>query len=168
MIEIPKATDGPLAGFATLNINTSKLLTYLRACKDRAIGYGFGDKDPKLGVFPPDYKLIDCSGFVRTALFYATDGESGKYNFPDGSCNQHAWFEQGGFKGTEYGECSNIDQHVRVGVHAPQGRGGDAIGHIWLVYEGATIESYGGNGPGSHAWNSTWYPESVDACYVLS
>ena len=164
---VPKATTGPLTGFAYLSINISMMIVYIKAAIDKDVKYGFGSKDPNPGQWPIDYSEIDCSGFVRAILAYATCGQSTHAGMPDGSLYEDGWFGSQGFKRTSYYMCSNNDEHVRVGIHRPGGRGGDSTGHIWLVYHGLTLESCGGYGPHRQAWDNEWMLEHVDDCYVL-
>jgi len=167
MLKIAPASAGPLIGFATLNINPSMMLQYAQAAIDKGVDYGFGSKDPNLGTWPIDYSAIDCSGFVRAILAYSTLGQTQRYDMPDGSFLEADWFKAQGFKATTYAMTENVDGHVRVGIHRPGGRGGDSVGHIWLVYRGQSIESYGGNGPGRRPWDHQWFLDHVDECYVL-
>jgi hypothetical protein len=167
MLKITPATAGPLTGFATLNINLSLMLAYIAAAMSKGVQYGFGAKDPNLGTWPIDYHSIDCSGFVRAALAYSTHGQTQRYDMPDGSFLEADWFAAQGFKKTSYDMTANVDEHVRVAIHRPNGHGGDPIGHIWLIFKGQSIESYGGHGPGRRAWNHQWFVDHVDECYVL-
>jgi hypothetical protein len=78
------------------------------------------------------------------------------------------WFAHTEFKRTEYTNCVLPDGFLRVAIHRPGGRGGDATGHIWLVVDGHSVESYGGHGPGERPWNHAWFLEHVDDCFVLA
>ena len=167
-MQLPKQTTGPLAGYATLTVNIGKLIAYYGSCVAHAVKYGLGAKDPHPGTFPPRYGAIDCSGFVRTILAYATAGQSATYGMPDGSWMEDNWFKVQGFKPASYQDCANKDGHVRVAIHRPNGRGGDSTGHIWLVYNGESLESYGGHGPGRRPWDHQWFVDHVDDCYVIS
>ena len=102
-----------------------------------------------------DFAAIDCSGYVRTLLDYASGGATD--HIPDGSWMEDQWFALTGFAPTEYANGALSDGHLRVAIHHPSGRGGDPVGHIWLVANGHTMESYGGHGPGERPWNHPWF-----------
>ena len=163
-----KQTSGPLAGFALLGIDWARFEQYENATVDKGIRYGFGSKDPHLGAWPVDYTSIDCSGYVRAILAYATHQQTTQNGMPDGSFLEADWFKAQGFKAIDYSTAPDWASHLIVGIHRPGGRGGDAVGHIWLCIHGHTIESYGGHGPGTHAWDDPWYPDHCDECYVLA
>lgn len=162
---IIKAVDGPLKGFDTLPIDRQKLLDGLAKCKSVPVHYGMGSKAHEPFSFPPDFTRIDCSGFVRWLIFHATGGQ---VLIPDGSYIQADDFQKYGFKKGLYADAANKDNHVRICFHRPGGRGGDGIGHVWIVLNGETLESYGGHGPGSRPFNHQWFLDHVDVVYVLS
>jgi hypothetical protein len=127
---------------------------------------------PNIGAFPPTFALnghavngVDCSGYVRAILWYATFG--GISPLPDGSYMEEGFFVSHGLKPTAFANCQNSDGFVRVCVHLPNGNGGDPIGHIWLAVHGHSIESYGGHGPGQRPWNSRILQKIVDDCFVV-
>jgi hypothetical protein len=159
------AVDGPLYGFNVVDLDLRKFEDFKQRCYDAHVGYLFGAKDPNPGSGRVDFAAIDCSGFVRTLLDYASDGATS--SIPDGSWMEDDWFAKGVFKRTAYSECGAGDAHVRVAVHRPGGRGGDATGHIWLTVNGHSVESYGGHGPGERPWDHPWFLAHVDDCYVL-
>ena len=170
---LPKATDGPLVGFAVLPVAAALLLSALAACQFRGVAYGLGSKapesqppQPQFSV-KPNFRRIDCSGFVRWALWVATKGA---VLLPDGSYVQNDWCAARGFKHGDYKTYGNTalhDGHLRLCFHKPGGRGGDSIGHVWLVLNGKTLESFGGHGPGARDWDHPWFKDSVDDVYVL-
>jgi cell wall-associated NlpC family hydrolase len=125
----------------TMHINAHNLAAYKEECYRLGVKYGFGAKDPHPGSFPPTYHEIDCSGYVRTLLYYAT-GEL----IPDGSTVQHEWFKNNGFKKVPYSDTSRKDDVLRISFAAPTPK--EPVGHVWLCAHDHTIESYGGCGPG--------------------
>lgn len=139
-----------IAGYPNMPIDYDRLTEYLRACEAHGVTYGFGSKCPEahIGKLPIVYGEIDCSGFFRTAICYATNEE---LTPPDGSYTQGDWLSAKGYKATKPEYCGLQDGHVRVCVHHPDDL--DGTGHIWIVRNGVTTESYGGHGPGSRAWN---------------
>lgn len=166
---VSKAADGPLVGFAVLALSVPLLLAALAACVAKCVRYGLGSKAPQNDKDPvfsetPDFHAIDCSGFVRWALWVATRG---RVLIPDGSYVQHDWFEDNDFKRTDYSNAALRDGHLRIAFHSPGGRGGDGTGHVWLIFGGFTLESFGGHGPGRRNWDHEWFVSHVDACYVV-
>ena len=171
---------GPMNGSPVLNIDKQKLFTYWAKAKAIGITYGYGDKDPILGTFPPDYKSIDCSGYVRTTLAYATAGQTNKLlGMPDGSWMEDTFFQTEGFRHhlihsvADYMSAIAKDNRIRLCFHKPNGRGGDPIGHAFFIIldtdgEIVSEESYGGNGPGSRPWDHLWFMDHCDDVYVLT
>lgn len=140
-----------IPGYTNMPIDASELWTYLKACQAHGVKYGFGAKCPesKIGLLPIPFKEIDCSGFVRTALAYASGN---KVKIVDGSFNQGDWLKAHGYKLTDPDNCALKDNHIRICVHHPDVL--DETGHVWIVINGKTLESYSGNGPGSRDWNA--------------
>lgn len=180
--KVPKAPEGsPLYGAALLAIDMGRYVQWqqeeLRRQKAGLVVYGFGAKDRHLNIYPPQYVAIDCSGEVRAILDYATNGLITKLGFPDGSAAQYEWFRDQGFRENPYAQVAGLcDGHVRVAGHLPGGRGGDSIGHIWLLCNhdvpgvaqvALTFESYGHHGPGRRPWNNDWFMDHVDWCFTL-
>lgn len=167
---LPQATDGPLAGFTSVDIDLDKLAANKQAAYDAHVPYKFGGKDPRPGQGLIDYTSgIDCSGFVRTLLMYASNGVLDE--IPDGSWNEDTFFADQGFKkgdDSDYNaDAMNSDGLVRVAVHRANGRGNDSTGHIWIVVNGHTVESYGGHGPGERAWDTQKLLDIVDDFFVV-
>lgn len=138
--------------FSALPLDPGKLRAYLAECEKRGVRYDLGAKAPSghLADFPPDYSRIDCSGFVRAMLAYASAGE---IVIPDGSVNQRNWFAARNFKPAAFSNCSELDGRLRICFLAPSDTP-ERIGHVWLCLNARTLESYGAHGPGSRAWNS--------------
>jgi len=162
---LSKAVSGPLSGYTVLQFDMVKFDDFKQRCYDARVGYSFGAKDPNPGSGTVDFATIDCSGFVRTLVDYASNGAA--KSLPDGSWMQDDWFARSGFKRTEYAECALSDGCVRVAIHRAGGRGGDSTGHIWLAVNAHSVESYGGHGPGERPWNHPWFIAHVDDCFVL-
>lgn len=184
MITLPRQKSGDLTGYPVLKGNQALFNKYAAKTISMGIQYGFGSKDSQLGIYPPDYSEIDCSGEVRTILAYATNGQTTKLlRVPDGSFMQDDYFRAEAFKhygiltATDYiNAVHHKDAHMRVCFHrpAPSGRGGDTTGHVWFVYydptidpEPITYESYGHHGPGHRPYNHLWFLQHCDDVYVL-
>lgn len=138
--------DNFFTGYPVMRLDRAKLDAYIDACIAQGVVYGLGDKDPKLGSFPPDFRQIDCSGFMRALIYYAT---SNQVEMPDGSYNQLAWLHAQNFKISDYASTGAQDNVARICVYEAKGR----TGHIWLVLNGSTYESHGSSGPSHRNWN---------------
>jgi hypothetical protein len=147
-----------------IQFNVSAALAFLKACETSIprVGYRLGAKIPPNAVPGRDFTAVDCSGFVREAVRRSTDlGNS----FPDGSVVQHDWVTKQGFSPASAVSGELKDEAVRIAFLAPTAT--RKIGHVVLIYNGATIESHGGVGPDSRPWNAqTWQAET--SVYVLS
>lgn len=127
-------------------VDASRLLSYLQRCIGLGIGYGLGAKAGLLTAIPPDYEQIDCSGWVRAAVAVATYG---KTILPDGSVVQHEWCDRVGLKRSNQAALLLPDNYVRICFIAPSSL--HPVGHVFLCRNAKTLESYGGNGPGSRS-----------------
>jgi hypothetical protein len=147
--EIPGIIPGGAAfSWPTLRVDFVRLNAYLSACIRRGVRYGLGAKADAggrhLAAFPPQYRAIDCSGFVRAALAYAAG-----VVMVDGSVCQHDWIDDHHFKISTYSALLLKDGALRIAFIAPSRF--ERIGHVYLVRNGRTLESYGGHGPGSRS-----------------
>lgn len=138
----------------TMPIDGAKARVFLDACinSNPRVTYGLGKKVPFHGAKPgQDFKKVDCSGFVREAIWRATNPP---VNFKDGSVVQHDWIRAQGFATGTREEAMASDNVVRI-VFLRQQDSPSGIGHVALVHNGRTIESHGGTGPNSRAWTVT-------------
>jgi hypothetical protein len=103
--------------------------------------YKLGAKAPSPGCDSTLIREIDCSGLIKWLL----ERIAGLIDIPDGSYNQRRWFQCEGFKQTDYANCGLLDGRLRIAFIDPKESG---HGHVWLVWNGKTIESYGGDGVG--------------------
>jgi len=142
-------------------IDPFRLLDLCNRLMDGHISYGFGIK-ANLHVQPEDIKSIDCSGFVRYLLYNATYSA---LKMPDGSWMQHDWCQKSLFEAVNYATADRCDGWLRIAFLPP--KAGHA-GHVWLVQNGATIESHGGKGPDRRPWDTTILKSQVTACYKLA
>ena len=127
-------------------VNGARLGQYLDRCVSRGIGYGLGAKASDLMAYPPDYERIDCSGWVRAAVAFATGG---KTILPDGSINQHDWVDRSGLKVSARAALLLPDGLLRICFIVPTLE--HSIGHVFLCRNLRTLESWGGHGPGSRS-----------------
>lgn len=135
-----------LQSYPTMPLDPVLLDNYTSACIAKGVKYGYGDKDPVLGAFPPDFILIDCSGFLRTAFYYATNK---KIRLPDGSFNEGTYLDANKYKRSDFKSTGLVDGVVRVGVYHNSG----GIGHAFAVRNGKTYESCGSEGVCHRPWN---------------
>lgn len=159
------ASPSTVPGYPTLALAIDAMQRYLDACISAGVQYGLGAKcvESHLGVLPITFTAIDCSGMFRTLI---AAGTRRRWSPTDGSVNQHAQIAAMGFKPTDYAECANEDGHLRVGFITPASSG-EGVGHVWLCRNGRTLESHGGRGPDSRAWDTDVLLREVAACYVL-
>ncbi len=142
-------------------IDRNKLIDAMKR-SDGVVKYRLGAK-PRLDSVPgKGFKTSDCSGFVRWILYWST---TGRVTIPLGSWHQNEWFRNHKYPVCPYSDCAKADSVLRIAFIF--GDGGK-VGHVWLVINGRTIESYGGKGFGRRAWNTRVLIDNVDACYVIS
>ena len=148
-------------------VDTAALTRYLDRCVSRGIGYGLGSKARDLLAYPPDYRQIDCSGWVRAAVAFAT---AGRTVLPDGSVNQHDWCDRSGLKVSSRAALLLPDGLLRICFIAPSLE--HEIGHVFLCRNLRTLESWGGHGPGSRSVlahiSLGVLQQSASAVYVLA
>ncbi len=123
-----------------------RLTGYLAECQARKTRYGLGEKAHVLTAYPPDYAEIDCSGWARAAIAYASE-PSGVVILPDGSVNQHEWCEAQHLKVSSPDALTLHDGYLRIAFIVPTVQ--RLIGHVYLARNGMTYESHGGRGPDS-------------------
>lgn len=149
-------------GFRTLKVGRQRLINREYACRLLNIPYTFGGKAAP-GAKPADLAGgIDCSGYVAWLMYDATDLH---VHMPSGSVLQRSWCRRMGFK--NYGKlgylanCLKKDNRLRIAFFA------GSPGHVWLILNGQTIESYGGHGPGRRSAISNPLMR-VQECFVLT
>lgn len=123
---------------------------------------------------------IDCSGFVRYALFHATNGA---LDIGDGSQNQRGWCEHKAAAGELHAVQSYANSAKFINAHRlficfikPNTNGCGPVGHVWLVTQyddgdnhtlAGTLESHGGTGINSRPWNSKTLVREFFSAYEL-
>jgi hypothetical protein len=123
---------------------------------------------------------IDCSGLVRYALHYATKGA---LRIPDGSQRQREWCEDMARLGLLHpvGRYADAAKHMTgkrlfICFIKPFTNGCGPVGHVWLLSQyddgdngtpAGTLESHGGVGVNSRAWNSRTLVREFYSCYEL-
>jgi cell wall-associated NlpC family hydrolase len=144
----------------TIKVDRERLVESINATVGR-VAYKLGAK-PGMGTSPLGMAQADCSGYVRWLIHRITHSE---VLMPDGSWHQAKWCADQGFKLTDYSMCGLKDDRLRI-AFIPTYRG--SVGHVWLVVNGKTIESYGGKGVGRRPWNQKTLRSKVTECYVLT
>jgi len=161
----PTLPTGVIAGtpafpWPHLSIDVGTLTGLLLLCRQAGVGYGLGSKAPTLSAVPGrGFHAIDCSGFVRWALYQA-----GHCILPDGSVNQHDWIKGNGFKQSDVASGELLDGAVRIAFLSPVDGGG--VGHVVLIHNGKTFESHGHYGPDRRPWTGDAW-QGRCAVYVL-
>jgi hypothetical protein len=128
------------------------------------VSYKLGAKPGSLTYLPTAIHYLDCSGAVRYLLYNAT---SGQLVIPDGSWYQREWCEDHLIQ-IPYGTVANAGRErlfiafITAGVN-----GSGETGHVWLVHNGKTLESYGGHGIGRRNWDYRVLREQVHKCFEL-
>ncbi len=144
-----------------IKVDREELVRFIKATVDK-MKYGLGDK---IDLSTPYDKLpgdsIDCSGYVRLAVYKITHGE---VKMKDGSANQNDWCRDQGFKKTDYTNAALSDDRIRIAFIRPP----SSKRHVWMIVNGKTIESCGGHGPTRRDWNTKVLIENVTDCYVLT
>jgi hypothetical protein len=143
-------------------MDRKRLIAKEYACRLLNVPYKFGGKAAP-SASPSDLiKGIDCSGYVAWLMYDASDL---KVRMPSGSVQQRSWCRKMGFK--NYGKlgylanCLKKDNRLRIAFFA------GSPGHVWLIFNGQTIESYGGHGPGRRSAISAPLMR-VQECFVLT
>lgn len=152
----------------TLPIDIEAAFGFLDSCMHSSprVEYGLGAKIHPHGAVPGrGFTRVDCSGFVREAIWRAT---SPHFNFPDGSVVQRDWVVDQGFQRSSPDEALLHDGVIRIAFLRPQEAPPPRhIGHVALVYNARTLESHGGFGPNSRSWTKTgWQAKAF--VYVLN
>ncbi len=154
---MPEVKTGP----KVIIVDREELVKFIKATEDK-MKYGLGDK---IDLSTPYDKLpgdsIDCSGYVRLAIYKITHG---KIKMKDGSANQNDWCRDNDFKKTDYSNASLSDDRIRIAFIRPP----SSKRHVWLIVNGKTIESCGGHGPTRRDWDEKVLKINVTDCYVLT
>jgi len=148
----------------TLAVDPAALKQFVQACRAAGVTYGLGKKVPKHGAVPgTDFTKVDCSGFIREAIWRATAPHQ---DFPDGSVVQRELVEAKGYRHGTSADGLLRDGAVRIAFLRPQDVA-SGIGHVVLIHDATTFESHGGVGPDSRPWTNTgWQAKTL--VYVLT
>ena len=154
--------SSPAYPWASVAVDDDALLDYLAKCVAAKIGYRLGAKAPALNARPgEDFTTIDCSGFARVALHYATHGG---VLMPDGSANQYEWCVKHGMKQLSVESAKLCDGVLRVAFLLERDADPGAVGvqrHVAFVLDAQTIESCGRRGPCRREWTGEgWQAKS--------
>ena len=147
----------------SLPLDPERLSRYLGTCLAHGVGYELGGKAHDLRAIPPDYHAIDCSGWVRAAVAVATEG---RVTMPDGSVVQNDWCVSRGLKRSDFAGACLRDGLTRIGFI--RAGGFHPVGHVYLVQNGRTLESFGGHGPGSRPVTTHVLSAETTDVYVLA
>lgn len=140
-----------------LILNKFKIPALVKDCQLHGVGYSLGAKAQPLALQAASLMALDCSGFVRWAIYHASlmlpDTDIAyAFKLPDGSVQQHEWCDAQKLERSPVGEGSLSDGVLRIAFLTPQDGGG--IGHVMLIQDGFTLESHGGVGPDRRKWLS--------------
>jgi len=144
-----------------IEVDREELVSFIKHTCDK-MKYGLGDK---IDLNTPYEKMpgdsIDCSGYVRLAIFKITNG---KVKMKDGSANQNNWCAKQGFKKVPYDHAALMDDRIRIAFIRPPNK----KRHVWLIVNEWTVESCGGHGPTRREWDTKVLLHNVTDCYVLT
>ncbi len=127
------------------------------------VKYRFGAKFQSVAAEHPLGRYVDCSGYIRWLVLHGSNGE---LLLPDGSVNQHARILQDGFPIRDYSKTLlNRTGAVYICFLRPTSR---LAGHVWLLRNGATMESHWGKGINSRNGKLLSYLGRQVYCYRLS
>lgn len=155
-------TDSP---WPEIKVSYADALIRLRDCVSSDVQYKLGAKANSLSDKPGDFLSIDCSGFVGWILGNANNGPSGyKDLYKKGSVQQREWFEACGFKKSTVSAGLLFDGILRIAFLSPKDGGG--VGHVALILNGKTIESYGGVGPDRRKWTGIGWQQKTTVFVV--
>jgi len=162
------------------DVDLTKLESLFSQLERHNVRYELGAKATTLDCDPCQIEALDCSGFVRYALHKAT---ARALTLPDGSQNQRVWCELRAAAGQlqrveRYADCAclSTDPKLFICFIKPHTNGCGKVGHVWLVshYDdgnggtlAGTLESHGGAGINSRAWNSRTLVHEFHSAYSL-
>lgn len=132
-----------------------------------------------MAQFIEDTDESDCSGYVRSLVFYATEE---RLLLPEGSVQQYEWLRNslnpltGPLHGYDHVRPLSVNDAIRTVDSTPGNLSPLYIafiaptdlhyGHVWFVNDGTTLECYGGRGAGSRNWNARPLPQEVDHAFM--
>jgi len=157
---------------ATAAVSIDTLESVFSEMDTIGVKYGLGAKAQYLDIDPSKIPAIDCSGFVRYAIYKATNG---KLTLPDGSQAQREWCEKSPLrKLADYSDVqAGTQRSLYVAFIKPWTNGCQAVGHVWFVTKldaddtPDTMESHGGVGVDSRRWDYLTLKRQVYSCYEI-
>lgn len=135
-----------------------KFPALVKACRAAGVPYKFGGKWTPLQA-PLPVSGIDCSGFVRGAVYHASKAVPGHPGYPlllpEGSWAQHQW-AKANLRPCPYTDGLKTDGVIRLAYLSAKFANGRMVqpAHIMLIQNGWTIESHGSKGPNRRQWLS--------------
>lgn len=147
-----------------MKFDIQKLVQVFEHMKNR-VAYGMNHKAPKMTCDSSEIDSIDCSGFVRYALYKSSIDDG--FSMPDGSVQIHAWCASLGLGKIDYKNLIyTVNDNKRLFIAFLEPHNGHA-GHVWFVFKGKTMESHGGVGVDSRSWDTPILFNNVSACYEI-
>ena len=149
----------------SITVDSAKLYEISDALMNGTVKYFLGSK-ANLNSEPTTIKTIDCSGFTQYAIYKAANKA---VIFHGGSVMQREFCEQNlKLEKVDYATCAATDGWLRIAFLKKKGH---IAGHVWMIHNGLTLESYDGgtaHGPGRRAWDIARLKDNVYVCYKLS
>jgi LysM repeat protein len=144
-------------------INIQALLNLTQELINLRTPYRYGGKarnfseDPKVVAA----RGLDCSGFSKYVVGRASNGT---IDIGDGTSAQDGWSRKN-LTEIPYGDCGKMDGALRIAFENPSASNG-ANAHVWLVYQGQTLECCGGQGVTRQSYLN--YRSMATTSYVLT
>jgi LysM repeat protein len=153
----PAPAPGPVTA-NTWNIDVASVLALHNELDH--VTYELGAK-ARMSADPSSIRKIDCSGYVRFVLYNASNGRV-DCSPNGGTWWQEKWCNDNRLASSPYDQngAGASDGKLRIAFKKSGG-----IGHVWLLHNGYTYESYGGHGVGRKVWNER--SGIVGSCFVF-
>lgn len=152
-------------------IDIDALRVLHRRLLTNGVRYGYGVKAPSLTADSSAIRSIDCSGYVRYLIAKCTNQQ---LILPDGSQSQREWAETHLRQLAKYPDVVYANPwRLFICFIKPNTNGCGDVGHVWLVTQFEkdapvkTIESHGGKGVDSRAWDYSTLRNEVYSAFEL-
>ena len=149
-------------------INLKKLHQDFAQLERQGVRYHLGSKAQELSLPLTAIRYLDCSGYIRYALYRATGGA---LIIPDGSQMQREWAEKAGLhKLAQYSdvETYGADNRLFIAFIKPGENGSGSIGHVWGISgkPAETLEAHS-SGVTPRPWNTGILRREVYSVYEM-
>jgi hypothetical protein len=128
---------------------------------------GKGKGKAKYGEDPSKIKNLDCSGYVHYVLNKVTDGKIviGKGPSWVNSGGIRDWAKKQGLTSVDYAKNAGKNDNILRLAYLPPSK---SYGHIWMILNGETLESHGGQGVNRRAWDTAVLKKNATDCFEIA